>query len=184
MFERRRTKKTTKVVRISILLVFLGLVIMVLVVFKLYSRVFVINVTMDTDQELYYIPTGSTFEDVLDGLEEKGIIDNMKSLRWVASKKGYEGNVKPGRYKIRNGASNNELVNMLRSGNQDPVMVVFNNVRTLDQLAGRISRYLEGDSVDFSAYFSGRELAKKYGFEPATFTSMFIPNTYLSGGFY
>ena len=178
MFERRRTKKTTKVVRISILLVFLGLVIMVLVVFKLYSRVFVINVTMDTDQELYYIPTGSTFENVIDGLEEKGIIDNLKSFRWVASKKGYEGNVKPGRYKIRNGASNNELVNMLRSGNQDPVMVVFNNVRTLDQLAGRISRYLEGDSVDFSAYFSGSELAKKYGFEPATFTSMFIPNTY------
>lgn len=178
MFERRRTKKTTKVVRISILLVFLGLVIMVLVVFKLYSRVFVINVTMDTDQELYYIPTGSTFENVIDGLEEKGIIDNLKSFRWVASKKGYEGNVKPGRYKIRNGASNNELVNMLRSGNQDPVMVVFNNIRTLDQLAGKVSRYMEGDSVDFSTYFSGSELAKKYGFEPATFTSMFIPNTY------
>ena len=48
-------------------------------------------------------------------------------------------NVKPGRYKIRNGISNNELVNMFRSGNQDPVMVVFNNVRTLDQLAGKVS---------------------------------------------
>jgi len=178
MFERRRTKGTTKIVRISILVVFLGLVIMVLVVFKLYSRVFVINVTMDTDQELYYIPTGSTYEDVFDGLEEMGIIDNLKSFRWVASKKGYEGNVKPGRYKIRNGASNNELVNMLRSGNQDPVMVVFNNVRTLDQMAGRISRYLESDSADFSDYFAGSELPNKYGFEPATFTSMFIPNTY------
>ncbi len=177
-FERRRTRKTTKIVRISMLLVFLGLVVMVLVVFKLYSRVFVLNVTMDTDQELYYIPTGSAFEDVIDGLEEKGIIDNMKSFRWVAVKKGYEGNVKPGRYKIRNGSSNNELVNMLRSGNQDPVMVVFNNVRTLDQMAGRISRYLEADSADFSAYFAGSELAKKYGFESATFTSMFIPNTY------
>ncbi|MCK5138005.1 MAG: endolytic transglycosylase MltG [Bacteroidales bacterium] len=178
MFERRRTKGTTKIVRISILLVFLGLIIMVLVVYNLYSRVFVTNVSLDTDQELFYIPTGSTFEDVIDGLEEKDIIDNRKSFRWVSIKKGYEGSVKPGRYKIRNGISNNELVNMLRSGNQDPVMVVFNNIRTLDQLAGKVSRYLEGDSVKFAAYFAGRELVIRYGFEQATFTSMFIPNTY------
>ena len=177
-FERRRTKKVGKTVRISMFMVFAGLVIMVIVVYNLYSRIFVTNVNLDTEQELFYIPTGSDFKFVLDGLEEKGIIESRKSFRWVAIQKEYDKYVKPGRFKIRNGLSNNELVNMLRLGNQDPVMVVFNNVRTLDQMAGKVSSYLERDSAEFSEYLAGSDLASRYGFEPAIFTSMFIPNTY------
>ena len=177
-FERRRTREMGKAVRISMLVVFLGLVIMVLVVFKLYSRVFTPNVMLDTAHELYYIPTGSDFAYVIDGLEEKGIIENRKSFEWAAFKKGYDSKVKPGRYKIRNGLSNNELVNMLRSGNQDPVMVVFNNVRSLNHMSGKVTQYLEADSIEFATYFSDNDLPSKYGFDAATFTSMFIPETY------
>jgi len=160
------------------LLVFLGLVVMVLVVYKFYGRIFEANVSLDEEQALFYIPTGSDFEFVIDQLDKEGIIENRKSFRWVAVKKGYDMNVKPGRYKINNGISNNVLVNMLRSGRQDPVMVVFNNVRTLDQLAGKVSRYLEADSATFASYLSGADLVPKYGLEPETFTTMFIPNTY------
>jgi UPF0755 protein len=166
------------VVGISLMMVFLGLVVMVIVVYNLYGRIFASNVSMDAEQQLFYIPTGSDSDDVIDALEKEGIIDNRRSFRWVAIRKGYEQSVKPGRYKIRSGLSNNELVNMLRSGDQDPVMVVFNNVRTLDQLAGRVSRYLEGDSAEFAAFFSVPGVAEKYGFDQTTFTSMFIPNTY------
>ena len=167
-----------KAVRISMLVVFLGLVIMVLVVYKLYSRVFIPNVNLETAHELFYIPTGSDFEYVVDGLETGGIIEDSRSFRWVASKKYYDIDVKPGRYKIRNGLSNNELVNMLRSGNQDPVMVVFNNVRTLNDMSGKIAPYLEADSTAFATFFSNEELPDKYGFSATTFTSMFIPETY------
>lgn len=160
------------------LLVFLGLVVMVILVFKFYGRIYEANVSLESEQELFYIPTGSDFEYVIDGLEKEGIIINRRSFRWVAAKKGYEKNVKPGRYKITNGISNNELANMLRSGRQDPVMVVFNNVRTLAQLAGKVSRYLEGDSIAFASYLTGPDLASEFGFDRATFTSMFIPNTY------
>jgi UPF0755 protein len=177
-FERRRTRPMGKAVRISMLVVFLGLVIMVLVVYKLYSRVFVPNVVLDSANELFYIPTGSGYEDVIDGLEEQGIIENRRSFNWVALKKGYDSQVKPGRYKIPNGFTNNDLVNMLRSGDQDPVMVVFNNVRTLDHLSGKVTRYLEADSVEFASFFSNVDLPAKYGFDAANFTSMFIPETY------
>jgi len=167
-----------KAVRISMLVVFLGLVTMVLVVFKLYSRVFASNVALETEHVIFYIPSESGFEQVTESLEEQGIIENVKSFEWVAAKKGYDSHVKPGRYKIRNGISNNELVNMLRSGNQDPVMVVFNNVRTLRELAGRVSQYLEIDSTQLAAHLTDPELPSKYGFDAATFTSMFIPETY------
>jgi len=96
----------------------------------------------------------------------------------VAEKKRYDRQVKPGRYKIMDGVSNNTLVNMLRSGNQDPVMLVFNNIDRLDQLAGRVSDYLEGDSAEFATFLTTGETAGRYGFDQATFPSMFIPNTY------
>ena len=165
-------------VRVSLLFVLVGLVIMVLVVYKFYGRIYEVNVSLDGEQELLYIPTGSDFEFVIDQLDADGIIDSRKTFRWVSIKKQYDKNVKPGRYKIRDGSSNNELVNMLRSGNQDPVMVVFNNVRSLDQVAGKVSQYLENDSVIFASYLSDTTLFEKYGFSKETFTSMFIPNTY------
>lgn len=160
------------------LLVFLGLVVMVLVVYTMYSRVFVDNVVLEEEQKIFYIPTGSDLGWVTDHLEKEGIIENRNSFRWVARKKGYDEQVKPGRYKIRNGLSNNELVNMLRSGKQDPVMVVFNHIRSLDQLAGKVSAYLEKDSSTFAAYFDGEGLPSQFGFEPQNFTCMFIPDTY------
>ncbi len=178
MIERRRTKRMGKAVKLSMLLVFLGLVIMVIVVYKLYERVYVPNVTLNAEAELFYVPTGSDFEYVIDRLEKQGIIENRKSFRWVAIKKGYDKSVKAGRYKIRNDQSNNDLVNMLRSGKQDPVMVVFNNVRTLNHVAGKVSKYLEKDSADFATYFSNPELPAGYGFKASDFTSMFVPETY------
>lgn len=178
MYRRRRTQHMGKAARISMLLVFLGMVIMVVVVFKMYSRIFVTNVHLDAEQTLLYIPTGTGFDGVMATLEEQGIIEDPKSFVWVARKKEYDKNVKPGRYKIKNGLSNNELVNLLRSGNQDPVMVVFNNVRSIAQLAGRVSGYMERDSVTFSSYLNDPELPAQYGFTNETFSSMFIPNTY------
>lgn len=178
MFERRQTKKMAKGVRISMSMVFLGLVVMVILVYKLYSRIFVSNVSLDAEQEIVYIPTGSDFEFVMELLEQKGIVENQRSFRWVALKKEYDENVKPGRYKIRNGLSNNDLVNMLRLGNQDPVMVVFNQVRSLNHMAGKVARYFETDSANFADYLSDDTLPSRYGFDAATFTSMFIPETY------
>ena len=35
--------------------------------------------------------------------------------------------------------NNNELVNLLRSGRQTPVNVVFNNIRTKEEFAGIIA---------------------------------------------
>jgi len=178
MFERRRTKRIGKAVRLSMLIVFLGMIIMVIVVYKLYARVYVPNVKLSAEHELFYVPTGSDFEYVIDHLEEQAIIENRKSFRWVANKKGYDKNVRPGRYKIRNNQSNNELLNLLRSGNQDPVMVVFNNVRSLAHVAGKISRYLEKDSAEFEVWLSDPDLPSRYGFEASSFTSMFVPETY------
>jgi UPF0755 protein len=178
MLERNRTRRATKYLRISLLVVFIGVMISVIVVFKKYQQVFSENVEIEEGYTFFYISTGSTYEEVWEELNEENILINKKSFEWVAQRKEYSNNIKPGRYKIENGMSNNELLNLLRSGNQEPVMVVFNNMRTLAQLAGKISTYIEPDSLDILKHLLDSGLPAKYGFNDETFKAMFIPNTY------
>lgn len=178
MIERKRSRGAGKYVRLSILIVFLGLMIMVVVVFQKYQNVYTSNVEIDSDYSLFYIPTGSTYDEVKEALEQQNLLINKKSFQWVAEKKEYPSSVKPGRYKILNGMTNNELVNMLRAGQQEPVMLVFNNIRTFAELAGKVSVYIEPDSLELLSHLTKAQIPEKYGFTQHSFIGMFIPDTY------
>ena len=74
--------------------------------------------------------------------------------------------------------NNNELVNLLRSGRQTPVDVVFNNVRTKEQFAGKIASQLELDSLDLLYAMVDTNFINPLGLDAHTVSSLFIPNTY------
>ena len=78
----------------------------------------------------------------------------MKVLKWVAEKKNYPELIKPGRYVIDKELSYNGLINLLRSGKQTPVKITFNNVRTLNQIAGKIGKQIEADSSQIIRFLS------------------------------
>ncbi len=92
-----------------------------------------------------YIVTGSELDDVVDVLVRDSIIVDEDAFRWMAGSKKYTTNVKPGKYRIPKGINLNKLINKLRSGDQVPVRVVFNAMRTPEMLAGKIASQLEVD---------------------------------------
>jgi UPF0755 protein len=141
---------------------------------QLFGYIFDGNVKNDF---VLYINKGDTYEMILDTLTVNDVLINEKAFRWVARKKDYPDVVRPGRYHFKQGMNSNELVNMLRAGLQEPLNVIFNNIRTPSQLAGVISNYLQADSASVAALFT-EETAAEYGFTPETFMAMFIPNTY------
>ena len=147
--------------------------------YLVYKKINSPNITINKkDNKNLYIPTGSNFDDLLSIIKNKGLIIDIESFKWMAEKKKYINKVKPGKYKLRDGMSNNEFVNLLRSGNQEPVKVTFNNVRTIEQLAGKVSVNLETDSSQIDNLLKNSEFIKKYGFNKNTIISLFIPNTY------
>ena len=77
-----------------------------------------------------------------------------------------------------NGMSNNDLVNLLRSGNQEPVQVIFNSVRSLEKLCGIVAEQIEVDSLDLINLLRDDEYITPLGFTRSTILGMFIPNTY------
>jgi UPF0755 protein len=111
-------------------------------------------------------------------LEAKQVVADRKAFDWLARKKNYPANVKPGRYRVSRGLNNNDLINKLRSGEQEPLMLQFNNIRTLADLAGRISGQIEPDSLSLLMHLLNPEVAESYGFTIQEFPAMFIPNSY------
>ena len=125
-----------------------------------------------------FLPTGSDFRALNDTLDRAGILRSRKSFIITSRLKSFGKTVKPGSYVIEPGMSNNSLVNMLRSGRQTPVMVTFNNIRTLDELAGRIGDQIEADSASLAAFFDDERNYSADGFERRTLIAVFIPDTY------
>ncbi|MDD4602808.1 MAG: endolytic transglycosylase MltG [Bacteroidales bacterium] len=125
-----------------------------------------------------YIPTRSDFRMVKLRLQQSGYLRDPGAFEWLARRKKYTEKVKPGRYKLRNGMKNNELVNLLRIGKQDPVRVIFQNIRTPEDLAGKIGHFLEVDSSALIQLFNDPVFLHRYGLTPSTVFLYFIPNTY------
>ena len=144
-----------------------------------YARIYQSNVSLDYQKEVFiYIPTGASFEDVLQQLTAEGIIISSSSFRWISERKHYTKNIKSGRYLVKDGMNNNELVNLFRSGRQTPVNVVFNNVRTKEEFAGKISHQIELDSVQILEAMLDTNFLNSLGLDAFTVSSLFIPNTY------
>lgn len=155
------------------------ILIAILAGLRLYQKVMKPNVvTPDKKDFSLYIPTGAGIEQVKDSLYLNNLIADPASFEWMLRHKDYANHVKPGRYVLRHGMSNNQVTNMLRGGLQTPVKVTFNNIRDTKMLAGRIAQQIEADSSSIIQLLSNAEEVEKLGFNLQTIPAMFLPNTY------
>ena len=132
----------------------------------------------NSSEKYIHIPTDSDFSKVVNILVEHGLLININSFEWLAKQKKYYSNIKPGRYKIDRALNNNELVNLLRSGEQTPVKVTFNNLRTKEQLAAKVGEQIEADSLEIIEYITDVLFQKKFDLNDDNVSCIFLPNTY------
>jgi len=157
---------------------------LVIIVFGLLAAAFLIRGVVfkpNAGPEAPYrilVKDGTTVDALTDTLFSAGALKNRKSFVTAARLKSFSGPVKPGLYRIENGVSNNQIINMFRAGRQSPVNVTFNNVRTLNELAGKIGGQIEADSAAIIAFFSDSANYSDDGFTYQTLISLFIPDTY------
>lgn len=166
--------KKKVVITILLLIGIVGLVAG-LYAYSVYQDIFKTNVSKDA---YLYIPTGADYDVLIDSLISLEAVTNINSFKKTALLKKYKEKIYPGRYKLKKGMLNSELVNMLRSGKQAPVKLTFNNIRTVEELASRVSKIIEADSSDIIELINDEAYIEKFGFNKKTIIGMFIPNTY------
>lgn len=126
-----------------------------------------------------YLGGEADYNTLIDSLtKDGGYLKNINRFRKAAGFLGLENSIKPGHYKLKKGMSYTRIVRMFQRGFQTPVRVTFNNIRSLPQLAGRLAKQLETDSLSFAQALTSDTTALFYGFTPESFIAMFIPDTY------
>lgn len=172
----QNTPKSGLLKKFFIALGVLFVLLMAFTAFNYYLKYYGPNVT--DNQEYLYIKTGSSFTDVLETIEQKGIVKDTTSFIQVAYSEKYENRVKPGKYRLHKGMGNKKFIRMLALGEQEQVKLAFQNVRLKETFAGMIGRKLEADSTSIIHLLDSAAYLKPFGFTPDDVYVMFMPNSY------
>lgn len=143
---------------------------------RFYRIYFAPNVT--ENGTFLYVRTGANIDQVYQEIKDKDLMKDVGTFSQAAARMDLALKLKPGRYKLLKGMNNRTLINTLKSGNQSPVSLKFQNIRKKDDFAGYLSRTLEADSMAFIKVLDSIALIEKYGFTTDNSYTMFIPNTY------
>lgn len=171
--EKKKLKNSTKVI---LAILFAGLLIGGFYGLKFYKIYFAPNTT--GKEKFLYVRTGYTKDDLINELRYKDMLIDLVSFIQASGKMELGSALKPGRYKLAKGMNNRSIVNMLKSGNQEPVRLKFQNIRKKENFAAYLSENLEPDSTTFMSLLDSAALIEKYGFNKENSYVMFIPNTY------
>ena len=127
---------------------------------------------------IFYVEPEETAASLLDKLEEADVIKYPMAAAVLFELKSYRPSRHPGRYRILGKESLVDLTNRLRIGEQTPVRLVFNTMRTVQELCGVVASSLRMDSTELAVLLEDSVYISSLGFTEKTLPAMFVPNTY------
>ena len=130
-------------------------------------------------KETLYIRTdAATKKAVMDSIRVNKIINNETIFNFLASRMGYWDQIKPGKYEIEKGSSILGIVRKLRNGQQTPVDLVINKLRTQEDFARLTGNKFEFDSIDVINYIRSSEFLRKHEINTDEAMALVLPDTY------
>ena len=94
------------------------------------------------------IPHSANFTSILDSISP--YLKNKKSFSEVAKSKNLNQFFNAGRYRIKSGTNNTDLVNMIKAGNQTENTFRIGDFFTVYQMIGKVAKKTELDSLRFA----------------------------------
>lgn len=171
----RKSTHKKKGFKILLFVFLLGVVVATVAGIRMYRVIF--SPVVET-RHVVLLEETTSFYTLVGTLADDSIIPSKSQIFLVAKLKKFDNSVASGRYVIQKEMSYNDIINLFRSGNQTPVQLTFNNIRTREELAGVLSKQLMADSSFLVQKLRNEEFVSKHGFNMHTALCPFIPNTY------
>jgi UPF0755 protein len=153
----------------------MGLAAFAYIAYNIYGAMFSPNTNFEEDSKIIYISNDDSYTQVRNQLIP--ILEDIGGFDALARQKKYTANVKPGKFVIKKGMNNNDIINSIRSNNL-AVKLSFNNQNSLEGLAGRISSQIDADSISLLKAMTNPKFLSKTGFKNETALGMYLPNSY------
>lgn len=125
-----------------------------------------------------YIDNDDNIDSVFTKLTPIAGSHSIAAFKTLAKHTSYGQHIRSGRYAIEPGEGALKVFRHLKNGIQSPVSLTIPSVRTIDRLAGELSKKLMVDSTEIYKALADEAVCQKYGYDTATIACMFIPNTY------
>lgn len=126
-----------------------------------------------------FVRTGETYPEVLLTLQKFELLREPETFDWLARRRGYPRQLKPGRYRLDFDLGNDALLQRLMRGEQDTVDFVLDAFKYKPQLARQLQRQLEADSTSLRRLLNRQDwLQQRYGVDTTAVLTLFIPGHY------
>ena len=120
-------------------------------------------------------------DDNIDSLQQKIEVyahPNALAFKVNASIFGLNEHIRPGHYLVGENVSVMKLLHRIRNHNEDPVRLVVPSVRTIGEMAEKLSAQLMASPTAILAALSDSAKIASLGYTKETLPCLFIPNTY------
>ena len=125
-----------------------------------------------------YIDNDDTQDSISAKLKPIASNVSLMAFNTLARSTNYGSHIKTGRYAIPPHVNTLTIFRNIKNGHQDPVRLTIPESRTMDSLAGVLSRKLMLDSTVVAILLNDNDFCAKQGYDTATIPSMFVPDTY------
>ena len=158
---------------------FAVLALFLIIVVAGYITFFTPNYYSLDEPVIFEINEGESFVSVAERLSATGVIPSKINFRIAAFLYGAEKKIKAARFKIPNGLSYLDLLDLLVHGPADYLRNIrVNDGQTIKWLSGKVRRDLRIDSTAFANTARNPEFVKSLGFDQPTMEGYLFPGNY------
>jgi UPF0755 protein len=154
------------------------IVVCILLVSGLIYYYFLSDFSNEETTAYVYIDNDDTKDSVFVKLQPIAQTHSLKGLKCFARHWGYSEHIRTGRYAIKPGENTFTVFRNLKNGHQEAEMLTIPESRTMDRLAGFLSKKLMLDSLMLVNSLTDNDFCGRWGYDTATIASLFVPNTY------
>ena len=154
-------------------------IICLLVIGGLVYYYFLTDFAKDKETVAYvYIDDDDSLDSVFVKLEPVTTGHSLTAFKCLARHSGYPEHIRTGRYGIWPGQSTIKTFRNLKNGHQEAEMLTIPESRTMEKLAGALSKKLMLDSLTLVLSLADNDFCGRWGYDTATIACLFVPNTY------
>ncbi len=145
-----------------------------------YQTFFKTAVKLNKDYEFIYIQSAFDLNDVIYELKDKNILKETEKFEWMAKKMELNENIHPGKYRILNGMTHRQIINLLKYNKQEKVKLTFNSqIHDMDEFIAYVDDKLELNEDQLEDYFfDAAKLETDFYLTEASALGAIMPNTY------
>ncbi|MGZ4042221.1 MAG: endolytic transglycosylase MltG [Bacteroidia bacterium] len=160
--------------------IFILLLIAGIAAFYFYREFFGAAVKLTKNYTFVYIDTGDDLDDVISQVNSEKIIKDEKAFRWLAQKMDLDKNIHPGKYRIINGMSMRQIINLIKYAKDEKVKLTFNSqIHDLDEFVAYTADKLEMNENEIEEYLSDdKKLKDDFNLDPDNAFALITPGVY------